>query len=614
MVLPFEVRYCPVNIMKTDSAAFPGCLISFIMLWNAILKGREVMDIINEMVKRGLTDPVIEEALEQMESADSEKRLAELHAICSDVMFRKAQYTDAVYHGEKAVEADPGLAEGHMHLGWALYWVGLNHRALEHLTKACEIQPASAEAHYRLGSLLANAMGNREEAEKCFSRAVEKDASHALAWQQRGICRWNLGNREGAEHDYRKGAEAGDAWCGYILEYNGFPLITAGEKMALADDCWAQNQRDRSVELMREAIQGGFENPEKELEARLKLADSLSIMKMNEQAEMEFGLAIERAPDDPSCYMKRGWHFYNDSQDDRAEQDISKAMALDPENSLYPARLGNLYAVSGRPDEGLKVLDPAIERDPISRHLFYSRALCRMKLGMDEAAVEDFRRADFLGHTETQKDRRQVYGDTTAMDFFSAGLEAGDGRDLQKASELFHKAAEMFDAEKEHRGDLAWRYPAKSLHNLGYYQHMIGGMHQEAEKNMKKALEMLPYYKDAWISLGNLYDSWDRKDEALDSFNRAIDLQANDGRGYYSRGRIHLAKGRFDEGAEDFSRAAAFYNRNDWKGDAYYNRARCHEGAGRIQQAIEDYEQAFNHGIQQDMFESVRLRGKHGME
>ncbi len=94
------------------------------------------MDKIREMAKRGLTDPVIEEALEQIVSADSGKRLAELHAICSDIMFRKAQYTDAVYHGEKAVEADPVLAEGHMHLGWALYWVGLMREAIQDYEQA----------------------------------------------------------------------------------------------------------------------------------------------------------------------------------------------------------------------------------------------------------------------------------------------------------------------------------------------------------------------------------------------------------------------------------------------------------------------------------------------
>ncbi len=102
--------------------------------------------------------------------------------------------------------------------------------------------------------------------------------------------------------------------------------------------------------------------------------------------------------------------------------------------------------------------------------------------------------------------------------------------------------------------------------------------------------------------------------EALKCFNRAIELRPNDGRGYYSRGRIFLAQKRYDDGVEDFSKAAMFYQRNDWKGDAFFNRARCHEGAGRIRQAIDDYQQAFSHGIQQGMFESVRLRGAHGIE
>jgi len=131
--------------------------------------------------------------------------------------------------------------------------------------------------------------------------------------------------------------------------------------------------------------------------------------------------------------------------------------------------------------------------------------------------------------------------------------------------------------------------------------------------HISKALEMTPHYKDAWISMGNVYNTMGSLDEALECYNRAIGLQPNDGRGYYSRGRILLAQKRFDEGAEDFSKAAMFYGRNDWKGDAYFNRARCHEGAGRISEAIEDYQQAVSHGIQQGMFESVRLREIHGI-
>ena len=102
--------------------------------------------------------------------------------------------------------------------------------------------------------------------------------------------------------------------------------------------------------------------------------------------------------------------------------------------------------------------------------------------------------------------------------------------------------------------------------------------------------------------------------EALKCYTKAIELQPNDGRGFYSRGRINMAEERFYEGVDDFTKAINLYQRRDWKADAFYNRARCYEGAGRIEEAIADYNEAFNNGIQQAIQESFRLKDIHGID
>jgi len=570
---------------------------------------------LNELVnlkKAGILDPMIEEALAVVNSGVAGKELSRLLALCSDAMFQKAQYNEAAVYGEMSAEADPDNAEAYSCLGWAQYWLGINEKALENLQRAVELSPETAEFHYRTGSILSNVLGRLSEAENEFTAALEADPSHVLAWQQRGICRWNQGNREGAEQDYRTGAELGDSYCGYILQYNGFELHSPLEKVALARDSWAQNDSQGAVELLEQALESL--SGSKLTETRLELADKLSSMKQNNEAELHYDLAIEEEPENPECHGRRGWLYYCISRDDEAERDFLKAMELDPENSRYPSNLGNLYAVTAKPREGLAVLDPAIEKDPHFSDLYYARALCRMKLGMDEEAKADFNKADFMGHRNAQNDRRQAYGDEFAMDFFSAGIEAGEQSNTQLAAENFARAAEMFEAERKYHGDKAFRYTSKSLHNLGYYQYLSGGLNDAAIENLKKALEMVPHYKDAWISLGNVYNSTGEQDQALNCYNEAVELQPNDGRGYYSRGRIHLDRQEFDAGAEDFTRAGEFYRRQDWQGDAYYNRARCHEGAGRIHEAISDYQQAFGLGIQQGLHESFRLKDQHGIE
>jgi len=566
-----------------------------------------------DLNRRGLSDPVIEEALKAAAAGPSATDLSRLYAVCSDVMFRKGQYNDAVVYGQKAVETDGKNAEGYSRLGWAEYWLGMNERALENFYKAIEVSPSSAEYHYRAGCILHNAFGRIPEAEAEFTKSLEADPSHALSWQQRGICRWSQGNKEGAEHDYRKGAMLGDSYCGYILNYYGYPLNAPMEKVALARNYLGQKNPGAAAELFKQALEQGMGAAEKQAETRLELAECLASMELNDEAEAQYGVAIEEASMNPLCHGERGLFHYNSSRDADAEKDFRRAMELAEDKGRYAFYLGRLYAVSGRPEEGLAILDPAIREDPWDVALFHSRAICRVKLGMDEGAKEDFQRADFLGHRSAQGDRRQTYGDEYAMDFFSAGIEAGERNDFATAAENFARAAEMFRAEAVHSGDRAWRYASKSLHNLGYYRHQAGDL-KEATESIEKALEMTPHYKDAWISLGNVHDTMGNANDAYECYNRAVELQPNDGRGYYSRGRILLGQQKYDDGVEDFSRAAIFYGRNDWKGDAFFNRAKCHEGAGRIQQAIDDYQKAFSHGIQQGMFESVRLREAHGIE
>lgn len=564
--------------------------------------------------KRGLLDYSIDKALEVINTEGKEEEHSRLFSIISDALFQKAQYTDAVYYAGKSVESDQENAEGYSNLGWAEYWLGRNRDAAEHLQKAVQLAPGSAKHHYRLGSLCNNALGKLQDAEAEFTRAVEIDPEHQLAYQQRGICRYNQGKYDEAEADYRMAAELGDPYSAYCLQNNGNSIDTPGEKLALSRDYWSQNDSQNAINYMQQSLEQGFDEAEKNLLVRLELADKYSVMKMNEDAELHYSRAIQQDPESADAYGRRGWHYYIASRDEEAEADLRKAMELDPGNPVYPARLGNLYAVSGRPEEGLAVLDPAIERDGLSPDLFYSRALCHKALGKDGPAREDFRMADYLGHRTAHNDRRTAYGNEYAMDFFSAGIEMGDQNNVTGAAENFRKAADMFLAQYSSHGDRAWRYAAKSLHNLGYYLHASGGDSEEAKSVIRESLKMDPGYKDAWVTLGNIHNSEGDDETAMECYTRSIELQPNDGRGYYSRGRIYLAREDWDNGAADFSSAINLYRRRDWRGDAYWNRARCNEGAGRIEDAIEDYNEAFNHGIQQGIVESGRLKATYGMD
>jgi len=573
----------------------------------------ETIDV-REAKSKGLLDCTIERALEAINSGAEKSELADLYCICSEVMFEKRQYTDAVYYGEKCIETDPACASGYSNLGWAEYWLGRNNEAVAHLEKAAELESDNADIHYRLGSVYNNAFRKLPEAESEFTRAVELDPQYQFAWQQRGICRYQQEKYAEAEADYRMAAELGDSYSAYCLSNNGSPIETPGEKIALGRDFWAQNDRQTAIDYFRKAIEQGFSTPEKSRAAMLELGDKLSFMKLNDEAEAVYTQVIEESPESAESWSRRGWHYYCVSMDAEAEADFRKAISLDPDGVSYIARLGNLYAVSGQPEKGIEILDPAIEAYPYSPDLIGARGLCHKEIGNEAQAKDDLRQADFLGNPNAINDRRKAYGDEYAIDFFSAGIEAGDRNDPAGAVELFRKAVEMFRVDIVNKGDKAYRYTSKSLHNMGMNMHSSGGDPDIAAKTVREALDMDQFYIDAWVTLGNIHNSSGNNSEAMVCYTKSIELQPNEGRGFYSRGRIYMAQQQFDKGAEDFTYAVNLYSRRDWRADAYYNRARCYEGAGRINEAIADYEEAFNNGIQQAIQDSFRLKDLHGIE
>jgi|GEM_PF-1756547 len=572
------------------------------------------LDLVRKLRDRNLLDPVIEEALSLAGSGLDERAESELWAICSDVMFRKAQYTDAVKYGEKSVAADSGNADGYAALGWALYWLGRNDEALRSLERAAELDPHDAEVHYRIGSILHNAFRDLERADAEFTRAVELDPDHVVAWQQRAICRIAMERKEEGEADLRVAAGLGDSYSAYLLDYYGYPMQTPEESLSLAGDMWMQNQGAQATDLMAGVLDSGVLSPERELQVRLLLADRLSAIGLDDRARTQYDSAVESSPDSAEALLRRGWFHYQATGYADAESDLARAAELAPENSLIAARLGALYAALDRPEEGLALLDRAIEADPWSSDLFHSRAVCHHKLGNDDRAKSDFGRSDLLGHRTALADRRRIFDDEVAADFFSSGLERADAGDAAGAALQFEKAAGLFEEEIRYEGDRAWRYTAKSLHNRGHFIYTSGGDTDTAISCIRRALEMEPGYKDAWVTLGNIHDSRGDTGEAVRCYDRSIELQPNDGRGYYSRGRVRMQSGEFDLGVEDFTSAIKLYGRRDWRGDAYYNRARCHEGAGRIELALADYQEAFNHGVQQGIQEAFRIRDQYGIE
>jgi protein O-mannosyl-transferase len=93
---------------------------------------------------------------------------------------------DAIPHYRKALQLDPGYAEGHNNWGMALDAVGRPREALSHYQQAVQLKPGLADAQYNLGNAL-QSVGRTAEALAHYRQALQRQPNHVDA-------RYNLGN------------------------------------------------------------------------------------------------------------------------------------------------------------------------------------------------------------------------------------------------------------------------------------------------------------------------------------------------------------------------------------------------------------------------------------
>lgn len=128
---------------------------------------------------------------------------------------------------ERALAANPGLAQAHFHFGALAFKAGLEEQAVAHFEKVLQLRPDHAEAYNNLGMVFCR-NGFMPEAQACFERALQCRPDLAEAHNNLGILFSRLERFEDAETQYRAAIENGPdlAQAHYGL---GLALAVRGE-------------------------------------------------------------------------------------------------------------------------------------------------------------------------------------------------------------------------------------------------------------------------------------------------------------------------------------------------------------------------------------------------
>jgi tetratricopeptide (TPR) repeat protein len=117
------------------------------------------------------------------------------------------------------------------------------------------------------------------------------------------------------------------------------------------------------------------------------------------------------------------------------------------------------------------------------------------------------------------------------------------------------------------------------------------GKFEEAVASFDKALDINPNIAEAWGNRGIILRKLGRNREALDSYDKAIDIYPNYVLVWYNRGVLLGMLGRYSEALASYDKAIAIYPKSP---DAWNNRGDALNNLGRYTEALTSCDNAIN--------------------
>ncbi|AVZ30340.1 tetratricopeptide repeat protein [Nodularia spumigena] len=147
----------------------------------------------------------------------------------------------------------------------------------------------------------------------------------------------------------------------------------------------------------------------------------------------------------------------------------------------------------------------------------------------------------------------------------------------------------------EHQYDL--------LIKLGKLQ-IAGQDYQQALASYDKALEFKPDYHQAWYNRGYALDDLERNEQAIASYDKAVEFKPDKHEAWNNRGNALDDLGRYEEAIASYDKALEI--KPDYH-QAWYNRGYALRNLGRNEEAIASYDKALE--IKPDKHEAWYNRG-----
>ncbi len=450
---------------------------------------------------------------------------------------------DAVQQMEEAIGIDPSDGRGYTALGALQYQLGENAEAEAAFRKAVKEAPASSEAHLALASYLF-AVRKTDEAEREFARAQQLAPDDELANRAIATFYVSTGRAARAEPFLQKAA-----------------VHHAQARLALAD--YYMNARrltdaERTLDTLRDR-----RDLANDVQARLAAIRYAEGKRKEAHAIVDGLLDVKRPP--ARALVLKGRFLMNEGKSDEALGVLQKAVAADPNLTAARFALGRLLVARHDEDGARAAFEEMLRRNP---HATAAR------LELSELALRrgDARRAVKLAE-EAAGDAPAHAGVQLALvhTLRAAGENARAETEVARLLEANPRASVLWVEQgslKLERGDIAGARAAftramtlspkaiEPLAGLMTVEARDGKVH-EARRLASARLAADPGNPRVMVLAARAAALEKDNAEAERLLRRAVQLAPSDPDAYALLGQLYIGSGRLDEARAQFSRVQA---------------------------------------------------------
>lgn len=238
--------------------------------------------------------------------------------------------------------------------------------------------------------------------------------------------------------------------------------------------------------------------------------------------------AVRKYPHNDRALLNLGFHYNEQKEFKKAQQVLEKAVQLNTKKSVVYSNLGNVYDMQGEYNKAIRTFQRAIILDPNNLDAYNNMGIVYVRQKEYTKARKFFMKA-----VELEPNFTEAFNNLKLIE------------DLKESGTRHEKDVEEITAD--------FKDPKQYNSQGNFYAKLKE--YEKAIESYQRAIQIDPNYAVAYYNLGNVYRDKKEHSKAIEYYRKAIQISPNYSVAYFNLGNIYAEQKEYDLALREYKTA-----------------------------------------------------------